>query len=252
MVVAVMLILLSSQPMLAIIALAPLPFVNLAARRFSNSIHPAILAVQAEQAELANVVEESVSGVRVVKGFGAEATQMRKLEKEANDIRGVSLGAAKIRSKFLPGIDLVPSIGLIAVLGIGGHRVINGQMSVGDLVAFNTYLTMLIWPLRNIGMTVAFGQRAAAAPTVVTTSTQTSALDNVAPALEAYEDTALRLAQREIELGRHNDARVRLQRLLARIDAVDAARRADVEAQASFLVAQSLQAQADLKRSKAQ
>jgi hypothetical protein len=95
-------------------------------------------------------------------------------------------------------------------------------------------------------------QRAAAAPTVATTGTQTSALDNVAPALEAYEDTALRLAQREIELGRHNDARVRLQRLLARIDAVDAARRADVEAQASFLVAQSLQAQADLKRSKAQ
>ncbi|NQW59655.1 ABC transporter ATP-binding protein, partial [bacterium] len=163
MVVAVMLILLSSQPMLAVIALAPLPFVNLAARRFSNSIHPAILAVQAEQAELANVVEESVSGIRVVKGFGAEATQMRKLEKEANDIRGVSLGAAKIRSKFLPGIDLLPSIGLIAVLGIGGHRVISGQMSVGDLVAFNTYLTMLIWPLRNIGMTLAFGQRAAAA-----------------------------------------------------------------------------------------
>ena len=95
-------------------------------------------------------------------------------------------------------------------------------------------------------------QRAAAAPTVATTGTQTSALDNVAPALEAYEDTALRLAQREIELGRHNDARVRLQRLLARIDAVDAARRAEVEAQASFLVAQSLQAQADLKRSKAQ
>lgn len=82
MVAAVMVILLSSQPMLAVIALAPLPFVNLAARRFSNSIHPAILAVQAEQAELANVVEESVSGIRVVKGFGAEATQMRKLEKK--------------------------------------------------------------------------------------------------------------------------------------------------------------------------
>jgi ATP-binding cassette, subfamily B, bacterial len=163
MVLAVMVIMLSSQPMLAIIALAPLPFINLAARRFSHDIHPAVLAIQAEQAELANVVEESVSGIRVVKGFGAEATQMRKLEKEANDIRHVSLGAAKIRSKFLPGIDLLPSIGLIAVLGIGGHRVINGQMSVGDLVAFNTYLTMLIWPLRNIGMTVAFGQRAAAA-----------------------------------------------------------------------------------------
>ena len=163
MVVAVMVILIASQPLLAVIALAPLPFINLAARRFSNAIHPAVLAVQAEQAELANVVEESVSGIRVVKGFGAEAAQMAKLEKEADDIRAVSIGAAKIRSKFLPGIDLLPSLGLIAVLGIGGHRVINGQMTVGELVAFNSYLTMLIWPLRNIGMTVAFGQRAAAA-----------------------------------------------------------------------------------------
>lgn len=162
-IIGVVIILALSQPLLALIALAPLPFVNLLARRFSNAIHPAVLAVQAEQAELANVVEESVSGIRVVKGFGAEATQMEKLRKEADDIRKVSLGAARIRSRFLPGIDLLPSLGLIAVLGIGGHRVINGQMSVGELVAFNSYLVMLIWPLRNIGMTIAFGQRAAAA-----------------------------------------------------------------------------------------
>lgn len=167
MVLAVMVILLVSQPLLAVIALAPLPFINVAARRFSNTIHPAVLAVQAEQAELANVVEESVSGVRVVKGFGAESTQMAKLKKEADDIRRVSLGAAKVRSKFLPGIDLLPSLGLIAVLGYGGHLVIDGRMTVGELVAFNSYLVMLIWPLRTIGMTVAFGQRAAAALTRV-------------------------------------------------------------------------------------
>jgi ATP-binding cassette subfamily B protein len=71
--------------------------------------------------------------------------------------------AARIRSRFLPAIDLLPSLGLVAVLGLGGHRVINGEMSLGGLVAFNTYLTMLIWPMRNIGMTVAFAQRAASA-----------------------------------------------------------------------------------------
>jgi ATP-binding cassette subfamily B protein len=58
---------------------------------------------------------------------------------------------------------LLPGLGLVAVLGLGGHRVINGDMSLGGLVAFNTYLTMLIWPMRNIGMTVAMGQRAASA-----------------------------------------------------------------------------------------
>ena len=163
MVFFVVIILFVSDPLLAAVALFPLPFINVSARRFSHKIHPAVMAVQQEQAQLANVVEESVSGIRVIKGFGAEAVQQSKLDKEANDIRTESMKAARIRSRFLPAIDLLPNLGLVAVLGIGGHRVINGDMTLGGLVAFNTYLTMLIWPMRNIGMTVAMGQRAATA-----------------------------------------------------------------------------------------
>lgn len=163
MVIGVVIILFFSDPLLAAVSLAPLPFINISARTFSNKIHPAVLAVQQEQAQLANVVEESVSGVRVIKGFGAEDVQQGKLQVEADDIQRESMKAARIRSRFLPAIDLLPSLGLVAVLGLGGHRVINGDMTVGGLVAFNTYLTMLIWPMRNIGMTVAFGQRAASA-----------------------------------------------------------------------------------------
>lgn len=160
---AVTTILFITDPILAVVALIPLPFVNFAARRFSHRIHPASIAVQAEQAQLANVVEESVSGVRVVKGFGAEQVQFEKLEKEADDILRESMKAARIRSSFMPAIDVLPALGLVAVLGVGGHRVLNGELSIGDLVAFNVYLTLLIWPLRNIGMIVALGQRAAAA-----------------------------------------------------------------------------------------
>jgi ATP-binding cassette subfamily B protein len=163
MVVGIVVLLFASDPTLALVALAPLPFVNLMANRFSRRIHPAVLQVQAEQAQLATVVEESVSGVRVIKGFGAEAVQARKLQTEADDIRAVSMGAARIRSAFLPGIDLLPALGLIAVLGLGGHRVIDDQMSIGELVKFNFYVTLLIAPLRTIGMTVAMGQRAAVA-----------------------------------------------------------------------------------------
>ena len=160
---AVTAILFITDPVLAVVALIPLPFVNLSARRFSHRIHPASIAVQAEQAQLANVVEESVSGIRVIKGFGAEQVQFEKLEREADDILRESMKAARIRSSFLPAIDVLPALGLVAVLGVGGHRVLNGQLSIGDLVAFNVYLTLLIWPLRNIGMIVALGQRAAAA-----------------------------------------------------------------------------------------
>ena len=79
MVAAVIVVLFISQPFLALIALAPLPLVNVLAQRFSHSIHPAVLETQEEQAQLATVVEESVSGVRVVKGFGAEEVQADKL-----------------------------------------------------------------------------------------------------------------------------------------------------------------------------
>jgi ATP-binding cassette subfamily B protein len=163
MIVCVAVILFVADPILAVVALAPLPLVNVAGRRFSQRIHPAVLAVQAEQAELATVVEESVGGVRVVKGFGAEAVQAAKLAREADDIRAESIKAARLRATYLPAIDLLPQLGLVAVLGLGGARVISGDLSLGQLVQFNAYVALLVGPLRMIGMTIAFAQRAAAA-----------------------------------------------------------------------------------------
>jgi ATP-binding cassette, subfamily B, bacterial len=162
-IVMVVVVLFLTDPLLAVVALAPLPFVNWTARRFSQRIHPAVLAVQAEQAQLATVVEETVAGVRVIRGFGAEEVQARKLRTEADDIQCASLDAARVRARYLPVIDLLPSLGLIAVLGVGGYRVLDGHLTIGALVAFNVYVALLVWPLRTIGMTIAFGQRAAAA-----------------------------------------------------------------------------------------
>ena len=148
---------------LALLALASLPLIQVAGKRFSKAIHPAVLAVQAEQAELATVVEESVGGVRVIKGFGAEQVQAEKLRIEADDIRRESIKAARIRAKYLPAMELLPQVGLIAVLWFGGNRVIDGDLTLGALVQFNVYVALLVWPLRMIGMTIAFAQRAAAA-----------------------------------------------------------------------------------------
>ena len=163
MVATIVVVLAVQQPLLALIALAPLPFLNVLATRFSRRIHPAVLAVQAEQAQLATVVEEAVSGVRVIKGFGAEGVTAARLKVEADDIRRVSLQSARVRSTFLPALDLLPNLGLIAVLALGGHRVLDGQMTRGEMLEFMQYIGLLIFPLRNLGMTVAFGQRAAAA-----------------------------------------------------------------------------------------
>lgn len=163
MVLGVVVVLVVTDPLLALIALAPLPLVNLAAKRFSSRIHPAVLEVQSEQGQLAAVVEESVVGVRAVKGFGAEGVQAAKLAHEADDIRRASTATAVIRSRYLPALDLLPTLGVIAVLGLGGHRVLDGSMTLGELVAFNASLVLVVVPLRTVGMTIAWGQRAAAA-----------------------------------------------------------------------------------------
>ena len=72
------------------------------------------------------------------------------------------MGAARVRARFLPGMELLPNIGLILVLGYGGHQVLDGNLSLGQLVEFNVYIYLLIWPLRMLGMIIAQGQRAAA------------------------------------------------------------------------------------------
>ena len=125
-------------------------------------LHEPTMGIQRESAELASVVEETVSGVRVVKGFGAEQTQARRLRTEADDVYRESMAAARVRAAYLPALELLPNIGLIAVLGYGGHQVLNGDLSLGSFVAFNVYIALLIWPLRMLGMIIAQAQRAAA------------------------------------------------------------------------------------------
>ena len=162
-VTAVAVLLLTINAGLALLALFSLPFVNIAARRFSTRIHPVVLDLQSELAELSTVVEESVSGIRVVKGFGAERLQSRRLRHEADDVFGTSLRAARIRSTWLPVLDFLPAIGLVIVLWYGGHQVLDGHLTVGELVAFNAYVLMLVWPLRMTGFLIAQAQRSRAA-----------------------------------------------------------------------------------------
>ena len=160
-VLAVTVILALIDPVLTLLALGSLPFLNVVATRFSRTLFPSVMGIQRESAELAAVVEESVAGVRVVKGLGAERVQADRLKAEAEDVYDESMAAAMTRARFLPAMELLPNLGLIAVLGYGGHQVLNGNLSLGTLVMFNVYIAMLIWPLRMLGMIVAQSQRAA-------------------------------------------------------------------------------------------
>jgi ATP-binding cassette subfamily B protein len=148
---------------LALLALGSLPLLNIAATRFSHRIAPVSLGLQQELGDLSGVVEESVAGVRVVKGFGAEKMQEQRLEAEADAVLDRALAAAKLRAGFMPLVDFLPAVALVVILWYGGHLVLDGQLQIGDLVAFNSFILMLIWPLRMGGMLVAQATRASAA-----------------------------------------------------------------------------------------
>ena len=161
--VAVAVILLVESPGLAFFALAALPLLNISATRFSHRMFPVGLALQEELSDVSGVVEESVTGIRIVKGFGVERMQRKRLAVEADSVYDRSIDQAKLRANFVPQLDFLPALGLVGILWFGGHQVISGHLTVGDIVAANLYVLMMIWPLRMVGMLLAQLPRSAAA-----------------------------------------------------------------------------------------
>ncbi len=160
---AVVVILLLRSPGLALFALGLLPLLNFSATRFNHRMYPVGMQLQKELSDVSGVVEESVTGVRVVKGFGVERLQRSRLSVEADSVFDRSMDQARLRANFMPLLDLLPALGLVGILWYGGHQVLHHHLTVGDIVSANLFVVMLIWPLRMIGMLVGQLPRSAAA-----------------------------------------------------------------------------------------
>jgi ATP-binding cassette subfamily B protein len=113
-------------------------------------------------ADVATVVDENINGVRVVKGFAAEEREVAKLAQASRRLQWSSVVAADARARWGPLMENLPRFGLAAVLLYGGWLAIEGQVTIGDLVAFNAYVVLLQAPFRFLGMIIMLGQRAAA------------------------------------------------------------------------------------------
>jgi ATP-binding cassette subfamily B protein len=161
-VILVSVFLLAIDWQLGLMALFCLPFVNIAARRFSVRLHPVAMSLQQELSTVSTVVEETVTGIRAVKGFGAEVGQHRMLAERADRVFDRIVHLARIRGRFQPMLDVIPSLSMVGVLAYGGILVIDHRIQVGQLVEFNLFITMLINPLRSIGQIIAQAQRAVA------------------------------------------------------------------------------------------
>lgn len=147
---------------LAAASLLPLPLILVVARVFSKRLHPSLWAIQQRVAELTAVAEERIIGIRVIKAFAVEDLQQEAFAAASDRIYRQNLEAAAIRGRYVPLLGLLPSLSLIIILYYGGRLVIQDQMTLGSLVAFNGYVMLLIWPLRMLGMLVSWGERAVA------------------------------------------------------------------------------------------
>jgi len=151
------------NPWLALIALAPAPFVILTAVRFTRQSRPAMQEVQQRMAEMTAEAEESVTGIRVVKAFAQEDQQFLRFQGSVSRLFDQSIKSTRILALFSPVIGALPQLGLAAVLLVGGTAVINDNLDLGEFTAFYTYLIMLASPMRMVGMALGMGQRAIAA-----------------------------------------------------------------------------------------
>ncbi len=151
-----------TDPGLAAISLAPVPFVVLIAARYGRRSRPAVQEVQQRIAELTAEVEENVSGVRVVKAFAAEDRQRRRFEHRVGRLFEQAMVSSRIQAFYGPFIGFLPQLGLAAILFVGGRQVIDGRLTLGEFTQFYIYLLMLVGPMRTLGMALGMAQRATA------------------------------------------------------------------------------------------
>jgi ATP-binding cassette, subfamily B, bacterial len=148
---------------LTVVAMAPMPLVVLIANRSRQALLPVSWVVMARQAEVGGLVEENVSGVRVIRSFAAEDAEIAKMNKVADQLRWAQVRHFDVTAQFAPLLENLPRLGLAAVLLYGGLLAEGGEVTPGALAAFSAYVVMLQMPFRFIGQILQMNQRARAA-----------------------------------------------------------------------------------------
>ena len=149
------------SPLLTLLALVVVPIAAMITLRLRTTMFPAAWDSQQRTAEVAGVVDEAVSGVRVVKGFGQEDRELQRLVDVATDLYASRVRTVRIQSNFVA-VDALPLLGQVVVLLVGGRLVMTGDITLGTLLAFSSYLVQLMAPARMFAVMLAVAQLARA------------------------------------------------------------------------------------------
>ena len=150
------------SPLLTLYVLIPLPLMSILVYKVSSLINKKSEVTQVQQSKLSTFVQETFSGIRVLKAYNREAFFKNEFDKESRNYKMASLSLAKTNALFIPVI--VSLIGLCTVITVyfGGLKSINGELSIGEILQFIFYINMLTWPIASIGWVTSLIQRAAA------------------------------------------------------------------------------------------
>lgn len=160
--VASLAIMLTLSPLLTLTALIVVPAVVVVSRATRTVLFPATWSAQQSAAEVAGIVEENVTGVRVVKGFGQEEREIGRLDAGARRLFADRMRAVRLTGSITPALQGLTALGQVAVLGIGGYLALNGTITLGTFLAFTLYLAQLVAPTRMLTLLLVTAQQARA------------------------------------------------------------------------------------------
>ncbi|HEY2001272.1 MAG TPA: ABC transporter ATP-binding protein, partial [Acidobacteriaceae bacterium] len=154
--------LLRISPFLTLVALVPLPLASVLVQTMGRKIHERFERIQAMFSEISAQAQENFSGARLVRAFAQEEAQIDSFEtaNRENVRRGLRL--VQLMGMLWPTLEFILGLSLAITLLVGGHEVLSGRISVGQFVAFNTYMMMLTWPIIALGWVVNLVQRGTA------------------------------------------------------------------------------------------
>jgi ABC-type multidrug transport system fused ATPase/permease subunit len=162
MIVAAGIVLALVDPQLTLYAAVSLPPIGIIANRFGRRVSPISREVQARKGDLTESADEAVVGIEMVQAFGREGDIRDRFGDRAEGVRSAALRQAGVEAQHVPGLYYLPALSIAAVVFFGGRAVIQGQISIGQFVLFETLLLQLVWPLEAIGWILDLAQRALA------------------------------------------------------------------------------------------
>ena len=156
------LVLVALSPSLTLWVLIPAPVVAVAVWFFGKTIHDLYEKIQAALATLTARVQENLAGVRVVRAYAQEEAEIRGFDEPNREYVSRNIRLIRTWSMFMPSLTALIGTTFLIVLWQGGHQLLSGQISLGALIAFNGYLTLLVWPMIALGWVTNIFQRGAA------------------------------------------------------------------------------------------